>query len=271
MNSVNRNTLFHIEKDTGYSTSNDDHFHNLYEFNYYKKGHSVYIINNEMYNIESGDVVIMPPNTLHKSIHQDKSTKEKTVFYLDRNFLSTFLDSRMSLPVKPTIYHVSDNKRIEEIFDELYREFNGQKHRVYLEVLVSELIVLLQRTDKKDSAMKNESSNSIPDILKYIKEHYNTEITLKNTAEHFYLNPSYLSRIFKEQTGFSFCEYITKLRVKEANKLLTLTDMPITEIAFICGFNSSNSFCKTYKKTMGMTALEYKKMTKTKEDIFTYL
>ena len=271
MKSINQNTLFYIEKDTGYIVPNDDHIHNLYEFNYLKKGHSVYIINNEMYNIESGDVVIMPPNTLHKSTQQDNDTREKISFYLNRKFLSTFLDSRMSLPVKPTIYHVSDNKRIEEIFEELYNEFNGQKHRVYLEVLVSELIVLLQRTDKKDSTMQNEASNFIPHILKYIKEHFKSDITLKNTAEHFYINSSYLSRIFKEQTGFSFCEYITKLRVKEANKLLTLTDKPITEIAYICGFNSSNSFCKTYKKTMGITALEYKKMAKSKEDIFTYL
>ena len=271
MNLIERNTLFHIEKDIGYITPNDDHFHNHYEFNYYKKGNSIYIINNEMYNIEAGDVVILPPNTLHKSIQQDNSKREKTIFYLDRKFLSTFLDSRMSLPFKPTIYHVSDNKRIEEIFEELYNEFNGQKHRVYLEVLVSELIVLLQRTKEKTSPIRNESSNLITDVLKYIKEYYNTDITLKNTAEHFYINQSYLSRIFKEQTGFSFCEYITKLRVKEANKLLTLTDKPITEIAFICGFNSSNSFCKAYKKAIGMTALEYKKMTRSKEDIFTYL
>ena len=60
----------------------------------------------------------------------------------------------MALPTKPTIYHVSDNKRIEAIFDELYGEFNGQKHRVYLEVLVSELIVLLQRTKEKFSMEK---------------------------------------------------------------------------------------------------------------------
>lgn len=247
------NTLFYIEKNTGYAAPNDDHFHNLYEFNYLKKGNSSYLINNEIYNIESGDVIVMPPNTLHKSINTEQKIREKIFFYLNREYLSTFLDSRMSLPVTPTIYHAVDTKRIGEIFEELNNEFNNKQQRVYMEILIGELIVLLQRTEKKLSATQKAdmSTSSISEILVYIKTHYQSDITLKDVASHFYLNSSYISRMFKEQTGFHFCEYITKLRVKEANKLLSLTDKNITDIAFSCGFNSLNNFCKTYKKNNG--------------------
>jgi len=261
MEHYGKDTLFHIEKYSGIATPNDDHFHNLYEFDYIKKGNTAYIINNEMYNLTSGDVVVMPPNTLHKDIQSDKEIREKIFFYLDRNYLSTFLDSRMSLPVTPTIYHVSDAKRIAEIFEELNNEFHGQNQRVYLEILIGELIVLLHRTEKKMTT-SHKSSGIISNILQYIKEQYKSDITLKDTANKFYLNPSYLSRFFKEQTGFTFYQYITKLRIKDANKLLSLTDKSITEIAFLCGFNSSNNFCKAYKKTMGISALEYKRMAK---------
>ena len=261
MEFYNNNTLFYIEKYTGFATPNDDHFRNLYEFNYIKKGNTAYIINNEMYNLTSGDVVVMPPNTLHKSIQTTNEVREKIIFYLDRDYLSTFLDSRMSLPVTPTIYHVSDTKRIAEIFEELNKEFYGQSQRVYMEILIGELIVLLHRTEKKMTTA-HKSSGIITDILQYIKEQYKSDITLKDTANKFYLNPSYLSRFFKEQTGFTFYQYITKLRIKDANKLLSLTDKSITEIAFLCGFNSSNNFCKAYKKIMGISALEYKRLSK---------
>ena len=258
------NTLFFIDKYIGYEVPNKDHFHNLYEFSYLKKGRSAYIINNEIYDLESGDVAVMPPNTLHKGIHQDRNTREKIYFYMDRRYLSTFLDSRMSLPITPTIYHTAYTKRIGEIFNELYNEFNGQKQRVYMEILIGELIVLLQRTETKKAISRREDvlTSVITDVLKYIKLHYTSEITLSDVAAHFYLNPSYLSRVFKEQTGFLFSEYITKLRIKEANKLLSLTNKQITDIALICGFNSLNNFCKTYKKTMGISALEYRKMSK---------
>ena len=264
MNFYEENTLFYVQKHVGYVTPNDDHFHNLYEFNYLKKGCGAYIINNEIYNLESGDVAVMPPNTLHKGINKENNIREKIFFYMGKRFLSTFLDSRMSLPSTPTIYHTSKTKRIGEIFEELNNEFNGQKQRVYMEILVGELIVLLQRMERKSYIYPKSgiSSDVIPNVLEYIKSQYTSDITLEEVASRFYLNPSYFSRIFKEQTSFLFSEYITKLRIKEANKMLSLTNKNITDIAFTCGFNSLNNFCKTYKKTMGMTALKYRKISK---------
>ena len=258
-----KDTLFYIGKHIGLPEPNDDHFHNLYEFNYLKKGNCEYLINNELYNLESGDVVIMPPNTLHKGIHKTNTIREKIFFYMDKQYLSTFLDSRMSLPNTPVIYHTSNFKRIDEIFEELHTEFNTKKQRVYMEILIGELIVLLQRMETKNFiSQKNTSSNIIPQVLEYIKTHFTSNIKLEEVASRFYMNPSYFSRMFKEQTGFMFSEYITKLRIKEANKMLSLTDKSITKIAFDCGFNSSNNFCKTYKKTMGISALEYRKKAK---------
>ncbi len=262
-----KDTLFYIGKIIGSSEENDDHFHNLYEFNYFKKGNSEYLINNDLYNLESGDVVIMPPNTLHKGIHKTNAIVEKIFFYMDKQYLSTFLDSRMSLPNKPVIYHTSSLKRIDEIFEELHNEFNKKKQRVYMEILIGELIVLLQRMKTKNFiSQKSTSSSIIPQVLEYIKTHFTSNIKLEEVASRFYMNPSYFSRMFKEQTGFMFSEYITKLRIKEANKMLSLTNKHITDIAFTLGFNSSNNFCKTYKKTMGMTALEYRRATKKNRD-----
>ena len=76
---------------------------------------------------------------------------------------------------------------------------------------------------------------------------------LSVSAEH-------LSRSFKRETGFGFKEYITLLRLKNAEELLkTRKNMSISEIAFLCGFNDSNYFSDKFKRTYGISPLNFRK------------
>ena len=140
-------------------------------------------------------------------------------------------------------------------------EFNTANSKIYLNALICELLVLLQRieTNTISSQKENDLPKIIADVLDHIAVNYSSDLSLKNTAEKFYLNSSYLSRLFKKHTGFTFCNYLMQYRIKEANKLLAHTGKQVTEIAFECGFNSSNNFCKCYKKIMGNSPLSYRK------------
>ena len=78
-------------------------------------------------------------------------------------------------------------------------------------------------------------------------------------AENFALSESHFSRQFKLYTGFGVNEYISTVRVKNAEKLLATTTLPVTQIAQNCGFNSSSYFASVFKKVRGISPGEVRK------------
>jgi YesN/AraC family two-component response regulator len=96
-------------------------------------------------------------------------------------------------------------------------------------------------------------------ILKYIKNNYNKQdMTLGNTACLFKLNASYLSRMFKEQTGKNFVDFVILIRLKAARELLEKTGKSVREISEECGFSNSQYFSMVFRKHSGMAPLEYR-------------
>jgi two-component system response regulator YesN len=71
------------------------------------------------------------------------------------------------------------------------------------------------------------------------------------------MNPSYFSEYFKKNLGINFSDYIAKLRINEAIRMLQENKLSITEIAYNCGFNNSSSFYNTFKKITGTNPGKY--------------
>lgn len=259
MDFYKENTFFSIEQHTGNSLSNDEHVHDMFEFYYLKEGTATYFVKDKIYNLIKGDIVVIPPNTLHKTIFSKEAQRKRILFYLDKRFLSIDAQAQAILPDSPVF--CCDTERLKAIFEEMLLEFNTTNNKIYLNALICELLILLQRieTNTISSQKENDLPKIIADVLEHISTNYSSDLSLKNTAEKFYLNSSYLSRLFKKHTGFTFCNYLMQYRIKEANKLLAQPGKRVTEIAFECGFNSSNNFCKCYKKITGNSPLSYRK------------
>ena len=86
------------------------------------------------------------------------------------------------------------------------------------------------------------------------------DLSLKVQAEYLNVNPSYLSTLFKKETGMTLTEYINRKRIENALLLLNSTDMQIQMIAQYCGITDVNYFTKTFKKIVGKTPKEYREM-----------
>ncbi|MGO4539228.1 response regulator transcription factor [Paenibacillus sp. 2TAB19] len=95
-------------------------------------------------------------------------------------------------------------------------------------------------------------------IKTYVDQNYSKNISLKIIASQFYMNPAYLGQLFKRSYGLYFNDYLQKLRIAEAKKLLRIKDMRIYEVAERVGFNNPDYFVTQFDKLERMTPSEYR-------------
>lgn len=112
-----------------------------------------------------------------------------------------------------------------------------------------------------NSVRELQNSNSFQDIRKvlhYIDNHYDEDIMLEEVASILSLSPQYFSRIFREKTGITFVDYLTRLRIKKAKEWLSYSESNIQEVCFKVGYKDPNYFTRVFKKTVGVTPKQYK-------------
>lgn len=102
-------------------------------------------------------------------------------------------------------------------------------------------------------------SKSIKQIVSYLSNHLTEPIQLSTVAEQFHINAAHLSRKFKQETSFTFIDYINHQRVEYAKLLFHEGYTSITEVASHAGFNSSSYFSKVFKKNTGISPKAYLK------------
>lgn len=117
---------------------------------------------------------------------------------------------------------------------------------------------VLESADKLSANRKESIKGSIQKIRDYIENHYHENISLKNIAATFYMNPVYLGQLFKKTYGVYFNEFLLDIRIREAKKLLRQTDLRIYEIADRVGFKNADYFVTQFEKIENMTPTEYR-------------
>ena len=94
----------------------------------------------------------------------------------------------------------------------------------------------------------------------FISANLQTAVYPEQVAEHLKVNHSYFCRKFKEYTGFSPSRYILEMRIQRSKQLLCSTELNSQQIAYDCGFESSGYFCMVFRKNVGTSPLEYRRM-----------
>lgn len=116
-----------------------------------------------------------------------------------------------------------------------------------------------------ESVYENRNIKNV-DIIRKVREfiwtNYKRKITLQDISKAAYLSPYYLGRIFKKETGSTILEYLTKVRIEEAKRLLENTSWSTTQIAFEVGYLDQSYFCKVFKRVEGISTSEYKEKMK---------
>lgn len=106
---------------------------------------------------------------------------------------------------------------------------------------------------------KEEQSNSAAKkAMVYIQENYSKDISLDDVSGIVNISPYYFSKIFKEETGENFIEYLTRIRIEKAKECLVKPDVSVKEAGIQSGYADPNYFSRIFKKQTDMTPSEYK-------------
>jgi|SRR5579872_304850 len=115
------------------------------------------------------------------------------------------------------------------------------------------------RASDNESIQKGLHAHVLKHARTYIAAHYMQSLTLEQVAEQVALAPTYFSRIFKQQMGCTFVEYLTQVRLQEAKRLLRTTGMSVTEISYAVGYQSPNYLSELFRTIEGVTASAYRR------------
>ncbi len=132
--------------------------------------------------------------------------------------------------------------------------------------LKDDLILLGKKIIKSYMDVNNNNNNNgkleneiIKQALTYIHSNIQKKITLEKVAANIHISSNYLCYLFKENTGFKFCQYINICRINAAKGFLDNSSYNLDIISFKSGFNSQSHFCTTFKKYVGVSPNEYRK------------
>ena len=104
------------------------------------------------------------------------------------------------------------------------------------------------------------SSIHIVKCIEYIQDNLHTKITIDELAEYVGLNRSYLSKLFKKETGVSASEYIKQLKIDAAKNMLIYSNFTLSEIACILAFSDQSHFTEVFRQMVGVTPKKYQSM-----------
>lgn len=133
-----------------------------------------------------------------------------------------------------------------------------QETKEEMNALLSQVEGFMTTDTTAQEGIKNER---IHKIRKYVEQHYGDEnLSVSHISQEFAMNQSYLSRMFKEQTGEGVLDFITRIRLEKARKLLLTSGLSIKDAGTRTGFYNSNAFIRSFKRYYGITPGQYREI-----------
>ena len=147
------------------------------------------------------------------------------------------------------------SKFSEELIDTLETDFTEEDCKITADILEDHILRLLEKFGDGSSG---DRSSLIENIKSYIRENLYYDFSLRETADFFGYNEKYLGRKFKEHTGLTVKEYTHRLRIDSAKEKLYSTDLKISEIAGMVGFNNVTYFNRIFMREVSVTPAQYR-------------
>jgi AraC-like DNA-binding protein/quercetin dioxygenase-like cupin family protein len=251
------------------------HYHPYFELYFVTSGNCKIFAAHSVSSLSPGDVIILPPGTLHRSQYENSSVERFTLYFTEKyleDLLPLLGKSFISEKLKKCTVAFSGEKlkTLEKCFKDLLAIQNESKsssaesdfNTLQTKIRLLEILNLIASNTQREenlSAVKSKSQLEIEKAAKFIFENYAGEIILVQAAKMAGMRDTYFSRRFKEVTGLGFREYLLNVRIQHSMQMLLKSELSITQIATACGFSDGNYFGDIFKKITGKSPREFRK------------
>ncbi len=254
----------------------DFHLHDAYEIYYLISGDVNYFVENKIYELKQGDVIITNKYEIHKPSFKSNKTYERVFIQFDDAIPVMYGSGAFDLLQCFNGRGKGERNRIEldavqrQEFLELMKklEHTGKNKNPADTILRNtyfvQLLVLLNRAFLSSSGdavePKGISARLFP-ILDHINENLQGDLSLESIEQKFFINRHYLTRLFKKNTGMNLHQYVIYKRLARSKELLA-RGLSVTEACYFSGFNDYSNFYRLFKRIIGTAPGEYKKRNK---------
>jgi AraC-like DNA-binding protein len=171
---------------------------------------------------------------------------------------SIWANKNGNLPM-PDVFRVSD-PGIKDYFEKAYQLWIAQNkgYEWHVKLVLLDVLHQIEKLLESDSPSNLVLSRHVEDAIALMKTHYAEPVSRDWLAKQLALSPGYLSIIFKKQTGFTPIQYLNKIRMDEAKKLLKASKLPINEIAREVGHPDPFYFTRLFTAHVGLPPREFR-------------
>lgn len=250
------------------------HWHSSIEIILPVENHYDAKISNTNYRVNPGEILVIPPRELHELIAPPDGVR--FIFQFNINVMAQLkgfaaIQSMLSKPLHitkdthPLVY----NEVYQTLLDMCKEYISGNPYSELsiFSLLIRMLISLyenhIQTTDLFQNVNVNKHQEYVAkfgNLLEYIDTHYTEDLTLEDMADIIGFSKYHFSRLFKQYTNFTFCDYLKHRRIQAAEMLLDQPEYSITEVALQAGFPSISTFNRIFKEYKNCTPTEFRNM-----------
>ncbi len=241
------------------------HYHDFDKITIFIKGIVNYMVEGKSYELKPYDIVLVKHNDIHRLSVDTSTIYERIIVYISPGFMNAYKTDSYDLSFcfqKAAAEH-SNVLRIPSLEkSSLFRAIlrleqsfldDGYAAGLYRQVLFLEFMIHLNRSAAKNRLEFIDTDNcnaKIVQILQYINEHLDGDLSIDALAGHFYISKYHMMRQFKQETGYTIGNYITQKRLLLAKELIT-SGVPGTQACFDCGYHDYSTFSRAYKGLFG--------------------
>ena len=257
------NTNYWIDDMDVQAPSNENfflHAHDNYEILMFIKGDVRFIVEENMYNLDPYDVIVVKKHQLHRAYHNSCTHYYRIVLNISPSFFIEN-DCEVYENLFTVITQDSGNKikadavKKSGLYNVLMRirDYSNNYQDIYTPIVRAGIIEVLFLLNKIKLQAEAPTRNiRFKEIIAYLNNHFTEDLSLDSLAKKFYISKYHLCHSFHHETGLTVYQYLTQKRLLLAKELLT-TGKTISEVAELAGFSSYSSFYRAYTNEFGIS------------------
>ncbi|NLO10609.1 MAG: AraC family transcriptional regulator [Clostridiales bacterium] len=250
------------------------HYHDFNKIIIFLSGDVTYIIEGKSYTLKPWDILLVGKNDVHQPIISPDTAYERIILWLNPHFLDAHkrnncdLQNCFSLATERKMNMIRLNKTdipsLKQTLDDLEEAINDVSfgNEILKNSLFIQLMVKINRLffgmDIKKKLDDVRYDTRIENILSYIKDNLDNELSIDLISNKFFLNKYYLMHLFKQETGYTLYNYIQKKRLIKASDYIK-NGMQAGDVCSLCGFGDYSSFVRSFKKEYKLSPKQYYK------------